>query len=343
MWSASEATLHCKTSATSDSNAFRNPEPSSTGGHGQRRSPDSLPASTIALKTRWSPLFVNTAPYEFDTAPIAEPVSVATSTSSAGGSTASRKAGFGALPDAKASVSARTMRPSASVCTTSIVVPQTAVTTSSGRDDSGPSRLSVTANQASTGRFARCGAVGARRVKATNAPRTDAAPAMSRFMPRMPAAPLTLTPPVSNVTPLPTSTTGRSVAPAGLNVKRTIAQSLRGEACATDTNAPAPASCRASKSSSSYVAPQSSATARKAPRSAPGERKFGGKCASRRQSCDAIAVSSDLFIFAWQVPSPTNVTTSGAFAAAGLANDGSTSAFAYAAATNASRNASFAS
>ena len=109
---------------------------------------------------------------------------------------------------ASASASARMRRPSASVFSTSALLPFMNVMTSPGFCARSPGRFSV---------------VGAYAVTATGRPsfataavaaRTVAAPAMSYFIVSIDFAGLSESPPESNVMPLPTSAT-RFRAPAG--------------------------------------------------------------------------------------------------------------------------------
>ncbi len=126
------------------------------------------------------------------------PVSVATSMMASGWSSTARL-----------SPSARTRRPSASVLSTSIVVPFLAVSTSPGRIARFPGRFSV------SGAIAVTFAAAPSRAATLRAPRTIAAPVMSVFIVAIPSAVFRLSPPESNVMPLPTSTTW-DVAPGGL-------------------------------------------------------------------------------------------------------------------------------
>ena len=102
---------------------------------------------------------------------------------------------------AATSASAITSRPSASVLSTSTVVPPRIVSTSEGRCAVPEGMFSATASQPVT-------ATGSpRRAAASTVCSTAAAPAMSDFMPTMPSAVLIDSPPESNVMPLPTSAT----------------------------------------------------------------------------------------------------------------------------------------
>ncbi len=131
----------------------------------------------------------------------------------------------------RASASAR--RPSASVLSTSIESPLPATSTSEGRKALPSGMFSTQAHTAST-RTGRSSSA-----TACMAPSTAAAPAMSAFMGIMPSRVLSDRPPVSNVTPLPTSaTSGRSSRPA-LCSSSMIAGSVR-EPWATARKAPMP-------------------------------------------------------------------------------------------------------
>ncbi len=98
--------------------------------------------------------------------------------------------------------SASTMRPSASVLSTSIVCPDIAVTTSPGRCALPLGMFSTRPMMPTALTFA------LRAASSCMRPTTQAAPAMSPFMSSMPAAGLSEMPPVSKVTPLPTKTIG---------------------------------------------------------------------------------------------------------------------------------------
>ncbi len=99
---------------------------------------------------------------------------------------------------AMARASANTRRPSASVLSTSMVLPFRMVSTSPGRVASPPNMLSV------IGMYARTRHFGARAGRTDMVPTTAAAPAMSFFMSIIPLAGLMERPPESKVIPLPT-------------------------------------------------------------------------------------------------------------------------------------------
>ncbi len=102
---------------------------------------------------------------------------------------------------ASASVSARTIRPSASVWITWIVTPLLARTISCGRYALGPISFSVIASQASA-------VIGARSsASATSVASATALPAMSVCMSSIDLCVFRLMPPVSNRMPLPTNAT----------------------------------------------------------------------------------------------------------------------------------------
>ncbi len=119
------------------------------------------------------------------------PVSVAVSTISCG--SRSRR---------KASASARTSRPSASVLSTSEVVPPRCVITSPGFWAEPLGMFSLHGIAAITLIF------GLSRAIAFIAPRIEAAPPMSSFIVSMPLASLIDSPPESNAMPLPVSAIG---------------------------------------------------------------------------------------------------------------------------------------
>ena len=115
----------------------------------------------------------------------------------------------GRASEASDRASARISRPSASVLTTSMVLPLRIFSTSPGRVASPPSMLSV------MGRKARTRTGGASAPITDMAPITAAAPAMSIFMVSMPAIVLMLRPPESKVTPLPTNASEPLALPSG--------------------------------------------------------------------------------------------------------------------------------
>ena len=110
---------------------------------------------------------------------------------------------------ARPSASASTSRPSASVLVISTVVPSYVVSTSPGRKDAPPTMFSASAANPVT----RIGS--SSRAMVSTACTTAAAPAMSSFIVGMLAAGLMVSPPESNVMPLPTSAEVRG-GPGGL-------------------------------------------------------------------------------------------------------------------------------
>ncbi len=100
------------------------------------------------------------------------------------------------------SASASSMRPSASVSSTSMVCPDSERTMSPGRQEFPSSMFSASGSRPTALTGVRCAA------STCISPNTAAAPAMSNFMMSMPGARLSDTPPVSKVTPLPTKASG---------------------------------------------------------------------------------------------------------------------------------------
>ena len=153
-------------------------------GIGHCDSPASTPAATIASTTSWVP---STPPIRSPRASTMWPVSVATSRITSG---------FCSV--ARTSASARTSRPSASVLSTSTVLPPYIVRTSPGRVAEPETMFSAMGTNVDTFTGSLSAAIA--RVAWT----TAAAPAMSHFMVFMPWAGLIDRPPESNVIPLPT-------------------------------------------------------------------------------------------------------------------------------------------
>ena len=147
-------------------------------------SPARSAAATTALRSSVSPMM---PAVRFPSATICAPVSVATSIIASG---------FSAL--AATRPSAMTRRPSASVLSTSTVLPPNMVMTSPGRVEPPPGMFSARHSHAVTLTGRPSSAM------ATMAWWIVAAPAMSLFMTCMLAAGLMEIPPVSNVMPLPT-------------------------------------------------------------------------------------------------------------------------------------------
>ena len=131
------------------------------------------------------------------------------------------------------SASAKTRRPSASVLSTAMVLPDMDVTIS-------PGRWAVPLGMFSTRPITPTALTRAfREASACIRPVTHAAPPMSPFMSSMPAAGFIEMPPVSNVTPLPTK--ARGGAPFLPPAQRiTTSRASFAEPLATPSNAPMP-------------------------------------------------------------------------------------------------------
>ena len=116
------------------------------------------------------------------------------------GSGCSSSSSAGESSAAATSASHSTSRPSASVLSISTLTPLRVAITSPGRSDSGPMAFSTAGTMTTrfTGSFIF--------TAATKVPMTLAAPHMSYFISSMPPCVFRLTPPVSKVMPLPTST-----------------------------------------------------------------------------------------------------------------------------------------
>ena len=169
---------------------FRSSRYSRTSGSCQSGSLAARPAS-MSFATSRSSLPITPAK-SVPSAARHEPVSVARSITASGFSR-----------EARASASARTSRPSASVLSTSTVLPLRKRMTSPGFCAWPPGRFSVAGTKAvtSTGR--------PRRAAAATAPITAAPPAMSYFMVSIDLGGLSESPPESKVIPLPTRITRR--------------------------------------------------------------------------------------------------------------------------------------
>ena len=131
-------------------------------------------------------------------------------------------------------------RPSASVLMTSMVLPERLVTTSPGLTAVPDGMFSVLGMRPTTW------TAGLRRPSISKVPSTAAAPDMSYFMSSMFCAGLIEMPPVSNVTPLPTSTIGAPAAPA---YSRAMKRGSSALPCATASSAPMPSRSMAALSS----------------------------------------------------------------------------------------------
>ena len=148
--------------------------------------------------------------------------------------------GFLSTPRAKASAS--TSLPSASVLSTSMVLPLRVVSTSPGLVANGPGMLSVRgiSPSALTPK--------PRRAMIRMAPSTAAAPDISVFMVSIPEAGFRLRPPESKVMPFPTNTASFS-APSG-SCQISSKRGGRPEPAATPSTPPNPPRSRASRSCS---------------------------------------------------------------------------------------------
>ena len=147
-----------------------------------------------------------------------------------------------------------TRRPSASVLMTSIVWPDIEVTTSPGRC-AAPSGIFSTSPQMPT-----TSALALRSASVSIAPATAPAPPISHFMSSMPAGGLRLIPPVSKVTPFPTSAVGLATFAPLQRIAR-IRESRR-EPCPTPSSAPIPSAVIAALSSTVISMPNPSSRAR---------------------------------------------------------------------------------
>ena len=208
----------------------------------------------------------------------------------------------------KASESARTSRPSASVFRTSDVVPPRCLSTSPGRIADPLGMFSAEGIAAITLIFGLSNAIA--RIVA----RIDAAPPMSDFIHSIPVASLIESPPESNAMPLPVSAIGEPFPPP--EYLSSISRGGRTLPCPTPSTPPNPPFFSSASVQTLQVSPTCLAIACASFASSAGGRSSAGVFTrSRAHICDSaitsprrIASFASLTAFASALPAPRTVT-----------------------------------